>query len=231
MNQELTLRLVKRFPILYQDYRSPMTQTAMCWGFDHGDGWFEIIWQLSLAIEEELGYSWTRKRWFLFKKSFFRSWNTYVYKLSPVRHDKQIREGSGTREDPYRWTVVEKAKDDWLARAASKIFPDGRGSNRRTWPYRLRTMGFKAFIHWPNTGLAVQQVKEKFGTLRFYCGGGESIYRFISLAERLSAVTCEDCGKRGTANDSGWITTLCVECRGERKQSSVALTPFNNPQA
>ena len=38
MNQELTLRLVKRFPVLYQDYRSPMTQTAMCWGFDHGDG-------------------------------------------------------------------------------------------------------------------------------------------------------------------------------------------------
>jgi hypothetical protein len=62
MNQELTLRLVKRFPVLYQDYRSPMTQTAMCWGFDHGDGWFEIIWQLSLAIEEELAYSWTKKR-------------------------------------------------------------------------------------------------------------------------------------------------------------------------
>jgi hypothetical protein len=77
VNQELTLRLVKRFPVLYQDYRSPMTQTAMCWGFDHGDGWFEIIWQLSLAIEEELAYSWTRKRWLLFKKSFFRSWNAY----------------------------------------------------------------------------------------------------------------------------------------------------------
>ena len=231
MNQELTLRLVKRFPILYQDYRSPMTQTAMCWGFDHGDGWFEIIWQLSLAIEEELGYSWTRKRWFLFKKSFFRSWNTFVYKLSPVRHDRQIREGSGTREDPYRWTVVEKAKDDWLARTASKIFPDRKRSNLRTWLYRLQTMGFKAFLHWPNTGLAVQQVKEKFGTLRFYCSGGETIYKFISLAERLSAVTCEDCGKQGTANNSGWISTLCEECRGERKQSSVRLTPFNNPQA
>jgi hypothetical protein len=83
VNQELTLRLVKRFPVLYQDYRSPMTQTAMCWGFDHGDGWFEIIWQLSLAIEEELAYSWTKKRWLLFKKSIFCSWNAFVYKLSP----------------------------------------------------------------------------------------------------------------------------------------------------
>lgn len=24
-----------------------MTQTAMRWGFDHGDGWFEISWQLN----------------------------------------------------------------------------------------------------------------------------------------------------------------------------------------
>jgi hypothetical protein len=43
----------------------------MCWGFDHDDGWFEIIWQLSLAIEEELSYSWVKERWFLFKKKFF----------------------------------------------------------------------------------------------------------------------------------------------------------------
>ena len=202
-----------------------MTQTAMCWGFDHGDGWFEIIWQLSLAIEEELAYSWTKKRWLLFKKSFFHSWNAFVYKLSPVRHDKQIREGSGTHEDPYRWTIIEKAKGDGLARIASKIFAEGESLNRRTWPYRLRTLGFKAFIHWPNTGLAVQQVKEKFGTLRYYCGGSETIFKFISLAERLSAVTCEDCGKRGTANNSRWITTLCEECRGERKQSSVRFSP------
>src|ERR1043166_9794806 len=69
MNGELTKKLLKRFPVLYQDYDSPMTQTCMCWGFDHGDGWFEIIWQLSLAIEEELGYSWPRKRWY-FQKRF-----------------------------------------------------------------------------------------------------------------------------------------------------------------
>lgn len=46
----------------------------MCWGFDHGDGWFEIIWQLSLAIEEELGYPWLQERWFLLKKRFLRRW-------------------------------------------------------------------------------------------------------------------------------------------------------------
>jgi hypothetical protein len=73
---------------------------SMCWGFDHGDGWFEIIWQPSLAIEEELNYSWLRERWFLSKKAFFRSWNAFIYTLSPVRPDKKKQEGSVTKEDP-----------------------------------------------------------------------------------------------------------------------------------
>jgi|SRR5580658_7474358 hypothetical protein len=95
----------------------------MCWGFDHGDGWFEIIWQLSLAIEEELGYSWPRERWFLLKKSFFRSWNRFIFVLSPIRQDKRKQEGSGTKEDPYRWVVKEEAPRDRLARVAWRCRP------------------------------------------------------------------------------------------------------------
>jgi hypothetical protein len=53
------------------------------------------------------------------------------------------------------------------------------------------------------------QVKEKFGTLRFYHPGNDAIDRYVRLAERLSSVTCEDCGKRGMQNDSGWIRTQC----------------------
>jgi hypothetical protein len=159
MNRDLTQKLVRRFLVLYQDYHSPMSQTSMCWGFDHGDGWFEIIWQLSLAIEEELRYSRFRKRWFLFKKSFFRSWNKFLNTLSSVRLDKQVRAGSGTKEDPYRWVVVEKAPRDWLAKAASVVLPE-RATNgiRFSWQSRIQKLGFKAFIVLPNTGFAVQQV-------------------------------------------------------------------------
>src|SRR5277367_1056672 len=94
MNSELTQRLLKRFPVLYQDYHAPMTQTCMCWGFDHRDGWFEIIWQLSLAIEEELGYSWLRERWYLFKKSLLGAWNKFIYTLSPITQDTNPKTNS-----------------------------------------------------------------------------------------------------------------------------------------
>lgn len=224
MNSELTQRLVKRFPVLYQDYDSPMTQTCMCWGFDHGDGWFEIIWQLSLAIEEELGYSWLQRRWFLAKKGFFRRWNRVVYRLSPVRADKREQAGSGTKEDPYRWVVIQKAPRDCLARLAWKVFPPLRFDDYRSWPAKLQRLGFKAFVRWPRTGFAVVQVKEKFGTLRFYCGGTEAIHKYVRLAERVSSVTCEDCGNLGKANDSGWIRTQCDACRANWSGSGAMAT-------
>jgi hypothetical protein len=221
MNDQLTQRLVRRFPVLYQDYHSPMTRTCMCWGFDHGDGWFEIIWQLSLAIEGELNYSWLRERWYLFKKSFFGVWNKFIYSLSPNAQDKQTQEGSGTKEDPYRSVVVEKARPDWLARVACRLLFPGRFDDYRSWAGKLQHLGFKAFVRWPYTGFAVAQVKEKFGTLRFYCPSTGAIQTYIQLAERLSAVTCEECGRPGTANDSGWIRTQCEQCRGIRVGSDA----------
>jgi len=216
VNNELTQRLVKRFPILYQDYRSPMTQTCMCWGFDHGDGWFEIIWQLSLAIEEELHYSWMRERGYLLKKSLSRRWNRFIYTISPITHDKRKQEGAGTTEDPYRWVVIEEAERDWLARLTSGLFSQERSRHYGSKIATLQHLGFKAFVHHPYTGFAVVQVKEKYGTLRFYCPATPTIDKYIRLAERLSAVTCEDCGKPGQANESGWISTLCGECRNTR---------------
>lgn len=98
MNSELTQRLVKRFPVLYQDYHSPMTQTCMCWGFDHGDGWFEIIWQLSLAIEEELGYSWLQKRWFLVKKGFPAGGTEPFISCPPFRTTSENRKARARRK-------------------------------------------------------------------------------------------------------------------------------------
>lgn len=54
------------------------------------------------------------------------------------------------------------------------------------------------------------QIKEKYGTLRiYYSGGDDYVSGLISMAEAISAKTCEVCGNKGRSNKSGWITTLC----------------------
>jgi hypothetical protein len=63
------------------------------------------------------------------------------------------------------------------------------------------------------------QVKEKFGTLRFYYNGGDDVIDgMVRMAESWSAVACEECGAPGTQNSRGWIKTLCETHRKERDE-------------
>lgn len=216
MNKDLTLKLVRRFPVLYQDFYSSPQNSSMCWGFDHGDGWFDLIWQLSLAIEDELNYSQNQKNWFLFKKRWATRWNDLIYKLSPVQHAKYEMQGKGTKEDPLRRVMVEPAKINTIDVIVREILT-------AIAPWKKNRdihfgSGLKFFVWYPYTGFAVSQVKEKFGGLRYYLarGGGDHIYSFITLAERLSECTCEVCGKHGALVGTNWVSTLCKEhAKGE----------------
>jgi hypothetical protein len=73
----------------------------------------------------------------------------------------------------------------------------------------------------PGAAMAVVQVKEKFGGLRFYYdlqGADEAISEAmreaVDLAEAASARICEQCGRRGARRDSGgWLSTVCAACQ------------------
>jgi len=209
MKKELDDKLVKRFPVLYQDRDSPMSQTCMCWGFDHSDGWFDILWQLSLAIEDELNYTWAQERWFLFKKKFAQHWNDLIYRLSPVRQRKYKTEGKGTHEDPMHQVLVHYDPPRWDEKIAQFLF----GKMQKVGKFEFERMGLKNFRFDPDTGFTVDQVKEKFGTLRFYCASNDRIRQYVRFAERLSAVTCEECGKPGRMGQrGGGYRTSCKEC-------------------
>lgn len=58
--------------------------------------------------------------------------------------------------------------------------------------------------------ISVQQIKEKFGGLRFYYSGGDGeISGMVSMAERWAGQSCETCGDRGERRNGGWVRTLC----------------------
>lgn len=71
------------------------------------------------------------------------------------------------------------------------------------------------------------QVKEKFGTLRFYMGTStEEIQAAIREAEDKSALICEACGKPGATRGTPlppakwrWVQTLCDEHEAEYQAS------------
>lgn len=58
-----------------------------------------------------------------------------------------------------------------------------------------------------------EQVKEKFGTLRFYMSDEtEEITNLIHEAESASSQTCEDCGAFAKMRGTAWIETKCDNC-------------------
>jgi hypothetical protein len=65
----------------------------------------------------------------------------------------------------------------------------------------------------------VDQIKEKFGGLRFYAAGvlTKEMQGLVDAAERESARTCELCGAPGRiGGDAWWLQCLCATCRGKR---------------
>jgi hypothetical protein len=43
MKQELDEALCAKYPKIFKYRHAPMTHTAMCWGFECGDGWYNIV--------------------------------------------------------------------------------------------------------------------------------------------------------------------------------------------
>ena len=92
----------------------------------------------------------------------------------------------------------------------------------------------------PDGTLQAEQVKEKFGGLRFYYGGrvrtkkvADEIRHLVNEAEEKSFHLCEECGKKGKIrNDIGWYRTLCIQhhkkALGIVKKKIAKLKPFRH---
>ena len=74
----------------------------------------------------------------------------------------------------------------------------------------------------------IQQVKEKFGGLRYYCepsenlsGTGLDIFGdLVRQAESLSQITCDVCGGPGKlVNIRGWYSTRCDDDKDDKIES------------
>lgn len=76
--------------------------------------------------------------------------------------------------------------------------------------------------------VTLDQVKEKFGTLRFYYTGGDDYIRgLVSMAESMSGVICEGCGNPGERKGGGWIRTICTPCEQKREAERAQYAKQN----
>jgi len=191
MKQELDQLLCEKYPKLMVNRNKPMIETCMCWGFECGDGWFNILDQLMGNIQHHI--DWKDKQ-----RQYAMDYNEMAAQAKAGNFDLFEKRMESVVDHAYK----EKKLGEIVAgdfRAVPESIPQ----------------------------VTLDQVKEKFGTLRFYyTGGDEYINGLVSMAESMSGVTCEQCGSPGTTGGQGWITTLCETHRAAREERQLLKQGF-----
>lgn len=171
MRDELDKALVEKHPSMFKNRYAPMTETCMCWGFECGDGWYDILRLLCDNIEHHV--KWKREM-----------------RARDIRLNRAIKRG---REALTTYMCGDKFPNSWQEERIDYLLEHG-------------SVEVTPKVH----RVTVDQVKEKFGTLRFYYqGGDEYVSGLARMAESMTAITCEQCGAPAQTRHGGWVRTLC----------------------
>jgi len=52
MDSQRSTQLFERFPELYRERTAPLESSSMAWGFQCGDGWYKLIYEMSAKISK-----------------------------------------------------------------------------------------------------------------------------------------------------------------------------------
>jgi hypothetical protein len=176
MNSNLDNDLVKKYPKIFRDRYKPMNETAMCWGFECSEGWYNL-WDL-MCGEIQHHIDWKRSQRYRALK--YNRALSRALKGDKAGLIKYLTHGNEPNEKTYENVEFE------IKRNQLRQVPEV--------PYQV----------------VATQIKEKFGTLNFYYNGGNDYIRgIVTMAESMSARTCENCGNPGKIRGQGWLYTAC----------------------
>lgn len=184
MTPENDKALCDKYPLIFADRGKNMMESCMYWGLAVGEGWYNLIDQACATIQSHI------------------DWSIKSHEIA-LEHNKMVtatRAGDMTLFN-HRFAKLDSA--EWKKKYLDEILDAtaDKGNNYGT--------GFR-LVDSIIPQLVADQVKEKFGGLRFYHHGGDEFCDgVLSLAESMSNVTCEICGAPGKAGGRGWIKTLC----------------------
>ena len=195
MRKDLDELLCQKYPKMMVNRLKPMQETCMCWGFECGNGWFNILDQLMGNIQHHID-------WKLEQRDCAIKYNEMAAQAKAGNFDLFEKDMKTITNTEYK----EKRLGEIIAgdfRKLPEVIPQ----------------------------VTLDQVKEKFGTLRFYYTGGDDVIDgMVRMAESMSGVTCESCGTTAETNwpkgenggIGGWVRTECKPCTVQREADREA---------
>ena len=208
MRQSFEEKIMNSYPDLFYKDSDGKPIPPSC-GISCPVGWEHLVENLCLSIDHYVKNSeittQKHKVWFKIKK--------YLYcKIIVPIHNVLYN-----IVDPYKQyrTEADKKYKAYIVR------PEIDKMVKEKHPRRLKLAQnislffhyFRPYYKWnkkPIPQVKIAQIKEKFGSLRFYYDGGDDIVSgMVRFAERLSDRTCEESGATGSlSKKNGWWRTL-----------------------
>jgi hypothetical protein len=184
MKLELDKLLCEKYPKMMVNRNKPMMETCMCWGFECGDGWFNILDQLMGNIQHHI--DWKEKQ-----------------RISAMAYNLMAAQAKEGNFDLFDDSMKDLNNPEYKAKRLSEVI----AGDFRLVPESI-------------SQVTLDQIKEKFGTLRFYYTGGDDIIDgMVRMAESMSGVTCEECSAPAQTHGPGWIRTICEPCELKREEA------------
>ena len=181
MREELDKALCRKYPEMFKHRHADPRLTPMAWGFECGDGWYNLIDNLCATIHNhDINVFATRQ---------------YNIRYAKMRED--AINGDWRLFDEHYLPGLKNPEKyaNWIQTQKEQLLGD-------------IPQGFQNVEL--NQPVVCEQVKEKFGGLRFYhVNGDEFVSGAVALAEKMSYTICEECGQPGKLRNTTWMRTLC----------------------
>ena len=118
MNKEIQDKIFAKYPDIFRQKGLPMTESCMCWGLEHGQGWSKIIDNLCGVLQEhrETCSRWVRKKKTLWNYLGLKRREYTDFKFPKVEFS-QVKEKMGTLRVYFdiiqdKYTDIDKAHYD-----------------------------------------------------------------------------------------------------------------------
>ena len=181
--------LMEDFPSLFPQDEKGNAMRPVCWS-GVPVGWEKLVYNLCGFLDSRKNnYRFVRKKDFKSRLLFLRDRIArkilfhYSYRiLDPYRafQPKECRAWTITRE------IQDKVSVTWKYKLREKL-----GN------IKVKYFNYDGFEKVYPPKITIEQIKEKYGTLRFYFSGGDDTAEgAVSFAEYLSSVTCEETGEK-----------------------------------
>lgn len=228
MKKELTEQLYSKYPLLYTDKEASMYKSLMAFGFEVGDGWYNLIDELSSKLEPLIQKFIKENPNLSCQNCICPKKEHYAYLTKTPGKCLAIHKQAIFKQRHVNFSirVIPKwVKNEYLQTLNWKCYLYGRkyiiNPINKTFYFLQDCISY--FAHTYQTCYCdkyeasyprASQVKEKFAGLRFYMSSStEEMQNIIQEYEAKSYRICDRCGQPGTTYRLGyWLHASCKTC-------------------